>query len=87
VLDDYIDANGISLDDVTAVYSERAPCTTDPHYCAIGLTRYKNAQNDIYFSLNPDTVRNGADNAGKIARAMGDYTGPPANLPGFVWVN
>jgi hypothetical protein len=87
VLDDYIDQNGISWDDVTGVYSERAPCTTDPHYCAIGLNRYRNAQGDIYYSLNPDGVRNGASNAAAIGRAMGDYTGPPSDLPGWVWVN
>ncbi|MBR7837452.1 hypothetical protein KDL01_29505 [Actinospica durhamensis] len=79
-------ANGISPDDVTGVYSERVPCMTDPHNCASSLSQYGNAQDDISWSLNPDGIRNGAKNAGAIARAMGSYSGPPDGLPDFEWI-
>lgn len=88
ILDAYIDdpRNGISWEDVTAIYSERAPCTADPHYCAIGIARYTKAQHDITFSLNPDGVRTGGANAAAIGKAMGDYSSP-LHLPDFEWVN
>ncbi|WP_407700254.1 nucleic acid/nucleotide deaminase domain-containing protein [Streptomyces beihaiensis] len=84
ILDNYLDANGISPDDVTEIYSERVPCTTDPHNCSARMGRYGNA--DISWTLNPDGINNGAKNAGAIARAMGSYRGAPPGLPGFEWI-
>ncbi|WP_369228302.1 nucleic acid/nucleotide deaminase domain-containing protein [Streptomyces sp. R39] len=84
ILDNYLDASGISPDDVTEIYSERVPCSTDPHNCSARMGRYGNA--DVSWTLNPDGINNGAKNAGAIARGMGSYRGAPPGLPEFEWI-
>ncbi|MFE2064035.1 nucleic acid/nucleotide deaminase domain-containing protein [Streptomyces sp. NPDC059467] len=84
ILDNYLDASGISPDDVTEIYSERVPCSTDPHNCSARMGRYGNA--DVSWTLNPDGINNGAKNAGAIARVMGSYRGVPPGLPEFEWI-
>lgn len=67
--------------------SERIPCATDPHNCAMSLLGYTNARADISWSLDPDGIRNGPKNAATISRAMGVYAGIPVGLPGYTWVS
>ena len=82
IIDAYIDANGINPDDVTGIYSERQPCD-GPYMCGAKIGRYKNAANDIWWSLNPDFS---AGNSGRILTMMNNYS-PRSDLPGYTWVN
>jgi hypothetical protein len=85
VLDAYLNKNGISPDDVTGIYSERQPCTDLKHMCAVRVGRYKNAANDIGWSLNPDGPGWSGFNKAKIREAMDGYS-PASGLPTFEWI-
>ena len=94
VLNNYLANNGISPDKVTAVYSERVPCVTDPdakvqHNCAQIVAGYPNAQDNISFSLSSDQLGRKvvSDNKSKIRYAMANYSGVPSGLPGYTWAN
>ncbi|MER5884862.1 polymorphic toxin-type HINT domain-containing protein [Streptomyces sp. NPDC001941] len=70
IINDYLAANKISPDAVVAIYSERQPCTSKPNLCATRLVQFKNAQNSISWSLDPDGPTTQNMNKTKIAQSQ-----------------
>ncbi|MCZ0986318.1 polymorphic toxin-type HINT domain-containing protein [Streptomyces diastatochromogenes] len=85
VLDAYIDKQGIPLDDVTAIYSERQPCSSRPNLCGARIGRYKSARNDIEWSLNPDGPGYTGYNKARVREAMDGYS-PNSSVPDYDWI-
>ncbi|MFE7328158.1 polymorphic toxin-type HINT domain-containing protein [Streptomyces sp. NPDC057565] len=85
VLDAYIDKAGISPGDVTGIYSERQPCSSIPNLCGARIGRYKNAADDISWSLNPDGPGYTGFNKARIRDAMDDFVSNPA-ASAYEWI-
>jgi RHS repeat-associated protein len=85
VLNKWLDLHGISPEEVTAIFSERQPCSSIPNLCAVKLMRYTNAQNDISWVLNPDGPGWTGFNAARVRDAIGDYS-PNPMVPSAQWV-
>ena len=66
-INDYIENSGIDPDSVTRIYSERVPCSTPGHNCAVSLNAYPNAR--LSWSLSGSSRENFA----ALARFMAGW--------------